>query len=176
MFLSSSSLLLFPPMSEFDQSFMSHCAVAGPFPTALPNQRSGMREQQGIKEDYLDSSGFPQTWQETLGQGCPRDSVWYCNKPSSHAGRKVPRDTNACCGEGTQSLFWIKTTGRKSGKLGARAQQMRNKAGWFEGVLHGCLGNCGNYPASCLSLFVSLFLSLSASQDPPLSLGIAHVT
>lgn len=55
--------LLFPPVNEPDQSFISHCAVAGPFPAAPANQRSGMQEQQGIKEDYLDSSGFPQVLQ-----------------------------------------------------------------------------------------------------------------
>lgn len=55
--------LLFTPVSESGQSFISHCAVAGPFPAAAANQRSGMQEQQGIKEDYLDGSGFPQTWQ-----------------------------------------------------------------------------------------------------------------
>ncbi|XP_057213060.1 uncharacterized protein LOC130568310 [Triplophysa rosa] len=49
--------------------------------------------------------GFPRLGKTTLGQGCPRDSVWYCNKPSSQHGAK--RDANACCAQGTQSLDFL---------------------------------------------------------------------
>ncbi len=71
--------LLFPPVSESDQSFISHCAVAGPSQQRRPIRDQGCRSSRVLKRIIWTVQGFPRLGNKTIGQDCP-----LCLSPALH--------------------------------------------------------------------------------------------